>query len=184
MIQRKQRIPMRDLSTMAAEDREAVEKNAMNGRIFNIFKVLAHHPKLVKRWTPFAGHILGKQTLPFRDRELLILRIGWLNQAEYEFAQHELIARRGGVSEADIARLKDGPKAAGWSEKEAALLQVADDLFDSSVVADETWETCAKHYSTEQLMDAVFTVGQYNLVSWALNSFGVPLDDFLPGAKS
>ena len=39
-----------------------------------------------------------------------------------------------------------------------------------------------KKYSTEQLMDAVFTVGQYNLVSWALNSFGVPLDDFLPGS--
>ena len=111
MIKRKQRIPMRDLSTMAAEDREAVEKNAMNGRVFNIFKVLAHHPKLVKRWTPFAGHILGKQTLPFRDRELLILRIGWLNQAEYEFAQHELIAKRGGVSDADVERLKEGPKA-------------------------------------------------------------------------
>jgi hypothetical protein len=25
-----------------------------------------------------------------------------------------------------------------------------------------------------------FTDAQYNLVSWALNSFGVPLDDFLP----
>jgi alkylhydroperoxidase family enzyme len=183
MIQRKQRIPMRDLSTMEAEDRVAVEKNAMNGQIFNIFKVLAHHPKLVKRWTPFAGHVLGKQTLPFRDRELLILRIGWLNQAEYEFAQHELIARKGGVSETDIVRLQDGPKAAGWSEKDSALLQVADDLFENSVVSDETWETLSKHYSTEQLMDAVFTVGQYNLVSWALNSFGVPLDDFLPGAK-
>jgi len=183
MIQRKQRIPMRDLSTMAAEDRATVEKNAMNGRVFNIFKVLAHHPKLVKRWTPFAGHVLAKQTLPFRDRELLILRIGWLNQAEYEFAQHELIAKKGGVSDADITRLKDGPKAAGWSEKEAALLQAADDLFDNSVISDETWETMAKHYSTEQLVDAVFTVGQYNLVSWALNSFGVPLDDFLPGAR-
>jgi hypothetical protein len=33
------------------------------------------------------------------------------------------------------------------------------------------------------MMDLVFTIGQYNLVSWALNSFGVPLDDFLPGAK-
>ena len=183
MIQRKQRVPMRDLSTMTAEDREAVEKNSMNGRIFNIFKVLAHHPKLVKRWTPFAGHILGKQTLPFRDRELLILRIGWLNQAEYEFAQHELIARKGGISDTDIVWLKDGPKAAGWSEKDSALLQVADDLFDNSVVSDETWATMSKHYSTEQLMDAVFTVGQYNLVSWALNSFGVPLDDFLPAAK-
>ena len=184
MIKRKQRIAMRDLSTMAAEDRVAVEKNAMNGRIFNVFKVLAHHPKLVKRWTPFAGHVLAKQTLPFRDRELLSLRIGWLNQAEYEFAQHELIARKGGLDDADIARLKDGPKAAGWSGKEAALVQIADDLFENSVISDETWQALAPHYSTEQLMDAVFTVGQYNLVSWALNSFGVPLDDFLPGAKS
>ena len=120
MIKRKQRIPMRDLSTMAAEDRTTVEKNAMNGQVFNIFKVLAHHPKLVKRWTPFAGHILQKQTLPFRDREMLILRIGWLNQAEYEFAQHELIARRGGLTDADIANIKEGPKARGWSLSSAA----------------------------------------------------------------
>ncbi|HTR83674.1 MAG TPA: carboxymuconolactone decarboxylase family protein [Reyranella sp.] len=183
MIRRKQRIPMRDLSTMAAEDREAVEKNAMNGRVFNIFKVLAHHPKLVKRWTPFAGHILAKQTLPFRDRELLILRIGWLNQAEYEFAQHELIAKRGGLTEADIERIKQGPKAPGWTAHEAALMQAADDLHENSVVSEETWAVLAKTYSTEQLMDAVFTVGQYNMVSWALNSFGVPLDDFLPAAQ-
>jgi alkylhydroperoxidase family enzyme len=183
MIQRKQRVAMRDLSTMSAEDREAVEKNALNGRVFNIFKVLAHHPKLVKRWTPFAGHVLAKQTLPFRDREILILRIGWLNQAEYEFAQHELIARRGGFTDADIQNIKHGPKAAGASAHEAALMQAADDLFENSVISDATWATLAKSYSTEQLMDAVFTVGQYNMVSWALNSLGVPLDDFLPGAK-
>ena len=108
MIKRKQRIPLRDLSTMKPEDREAIEKNAMNGQVFNIFKVMANHPALTKRWTPFAGHILSKQTLPFRDRELLILRIGWLNQAESEFAQHELIAKRGGVTDADIANLKEG----------------------------------------------------------------------------
>lgn len=182
MIKRKQRVAMRDLSTMPAADREIVEKNAMNGQIFNIFKVLANHPPLVKRWTPFAGHILSKQTLPFRDREMLILRIGWLNQAEYEFAQHELIAKRGGVSDADIEKIKKGP-GAGWSEQEAALLQAADDLFENSVVSDATWATLSKSYSTEQMMDVVFTIGQYNLVSWALNSFGVPLDDFLPGAK-
>jgi 4-carboxymuconolactone decarboxylase len=182
MIKRKQRIAMRDLATMADEDRQTIEKNAMNGQIFNIFKVLAHHPKLVKRWTPFAGHVLAKQTLPFRDRELLILRIGWLNQAEYEFAQHRLIARRGGLTDADIENIKNGPKGS-WSAHEGALMQAADDLFENSVVADATWAVLAKSYSTEQLMDVVFTIGQYNLVSWALNSFGVPLDDFLPGAK-
>ena len=113
---------------------------------------------------------------------MLILRIGWLNQAEYEFAQHELIAKKGGLSDADIANIKEGPKARGWSPHEAALMQTVDDLFENSVVSDATWALLSKSYSTEQLMDAVFTVGQYNLVSWALNSFGVPLDDFLPGA--
>lgn len=183
MIKRAQRIPMRDLATMAAEDRETVEKNAMNGQIFNIFKVLAHHPKLVKRWTPFAGHILSKQSLPFRDRELLILRIGWLNQAEYEFAQHELIAKRGGITDPEIEQIKKGPQG-GWNEHEAALMQAADDLYERSVVSDATWAALSKKYSTEQMMDVVFTIGQYNLVSWALNSFGVPLDDFLPKAKT
>ena len=66
---------------------------------------------------------------------------------------------------------------------DAAILQAADDLYENSVVADETWKTLAAHYGTEQMMDLVFTIGQYNLVSWALNSFGVQLDDFLPGAK-
>jgi alkylhydroperoxidase family enzyme len=182
VIKRKQRVPVRDLATLSAEDRETVEKNAMGGQLFNIFKVLAHHPKLVKRWTPFAGHILSKQSLAFRDRELLILRIGWLNQAEYEFAQHELIARRSGFTDADIERIKKGP-AADWSEHEAALIRAADDLFENSVLSDTTWAALARTYSTEQMIDVVFTIGQYNMVSWALNSLGVPLDDFLPAAK-
>ena len=62
-------------------------------------------------------------------------------------------------------------------------MQAADDLFENSVVSDATWAVLSKSYSTEQMMDVVFTIGQYNLVSWALNSFGVPLDDFLPSAK-
>ena len=54
VIKRKQRLPMLDLAELSVEDREAVEKNSMNGKLFNIFRVLANHPKLVKRWTPFA----------------------------------------------------------------------------------------------------------------------------------
>lgn len=182
MIKRKQRVAFADLSKLSAEDQDTLEKNKLNGQVFNIFKVLINHPKLAKRWTVFAGHILQKQTVPFRERELLILRIGWLNQAEYEWAQHVEIAKRGGITEAEIENIKQGPKA-GWNEHEAALLQAADDLFNDSVVSDATWATLSKKYSTQQMLDVVFTIGQYNLVSWALNSCGVPLDDFLPGAK-
>ena len=183
MIKRKQRIPMRDLSALSGEDAETAAKNRLGGRDLNIFRVMMNHPKLTRRWTVFAGHVLQKQTLPPRERELLILRIGWLNQAEYEWAQHVEIAKRCGISAAEIERIQAGP-AAGWNPHEAALLQAVDDLFENSVVSDRTWATLAAKYGTEEMMDVVFTIGQYNLVSWALNSFGVPLDDFLPGAGS
>lgn len=183
MIKRKQRIPLRDLKDLGGEDAETAAKNRVDGRDLNIFRVMMHHPDLTRRWAVFAGHVLRKQTLPPRERELLILRIGWLNQAEYEWAQHVEIAKRCGITEAEIERVKQGP-AAGWNAHEAALLQAADDLFEHSVVSDQTWAALAVKYSTEEMMDVVFTIGQYNLVSWALNSFGVPLDDFLPGARS
>jgi 4-carboxymuconolactone decarboxylase len=181
MMNRKQRIPMRDLSQLTGEDAETAVKNRVNGRDLNLFKVLMHHPDLARRWTVFAGHVLRKQTLPARARELLILRIGWLNQAEYEWAQHVEIAKREGISGQEIERIKRGPKA-GWEPLDAMLLQAVDDLFENSVISDAVWKALSAQYSTQQMIDLVFTVGQYNMVSWALNSFGVPLDDNLPGA--
>jgi len=112
----------------------------------------------------------------------LILRIGWLNQAPYEWEQHVRIGKAAGLTDDEIDRISKGPKA-GWDMHEAALIQAADDLYENSVVSDETWKQLFGRYSIEQMMDLVFTIGQYNLVSWALNSFGVPLDDYLPGAN-
>jgi 4-carboxymuconolactone decarboxylase len=180
---RKQRIPFRDFSTLSAEDRERGERTKVNGQVVNIFRVLMQNPKLARAWSRFAGYILSDQSsLPARDREIAILRIGWLNQAPYEWEQHVRIGKSVGLTDDEIDRIAKGPKA-GWDRHEAALLQAAEDLYERSIVSDETWNQLSERYSIEQMMDAVFTIGQYNLVSWALNSFGVPLDDFLPGAK-
>lgn len=182
MTSRKQRVPFRDFATLSAEEREMVERNKVNGAVVNIFRVLMQHPKLARSWSRFGGYILSKQTLPARDREILILRIGWLNQSQYEWEQHVRIGKRAGLSDEEVDRISKGPKQ-GWDRHDAALIQAADDLFENSVVSDETWKTLSERYNTEQMIDAVFTIGQYNLVSWALNSMGVPLDDYLPGAK-
>ncbi len=183
MTERKQRVPFRDFSTLGAEDREIGERAQVNGKVVNIFRVLMQHPRLTRAWVRFANYILSdQQTLAPREREILILRIGWLNQAPYEFEQHVRIGKAAGLTDDEIDRIGKGPKA-GWSKHDGALLQAADDLFENSVVSDETWKTLSESYNTEQMMDVVFTVGQYNLVSWALNSLGVPLDDYLPGSK-
>ena len=129
----------------------------------------------------FANHILGKSTLSDRDRELLILRIGYLCQAGYEWGQHVQIAKRIGMTDQEIRSAKEGPGMKGLDEKDRLLLTATDELHADSHVGDETWRRLADLYSVEQMMDLVFTVGQYNLVSMALNSFGVQLDEGLPG---
>ena len=151
------------------------------GRVLNIFSTLAHHPKLMKRWLVFGNHVLGKNTLSPRERELAILRIGWLCQAEYEWGQHAAISRALGMSEEEIRRVNDGPDAPGWDPFDATLLRAVDELHGDAMISDATWKALSERYSTQQLMDLVFTVGQYNLVSMALNTLGVQLDEGIDG---
>jgi alkylhydroperoxidase family enzyme len=163
------------------ETRELLERSRVDGRVFNIFRTLAHHPKLLKRWLVFGGHILHKSTLPPRERELLILRIGWLCRAEYEWGQHVLIGRRAGLTDDEINRIKEGPDAPGWKESDAVLLRAVDELHANAFISDAVWKALAARYDTQQLLDVIFTVGQYNLVSMALNTLGVQLDQGIKG---
>lgn len=149
--------------------------------ILNIFRTLAHHPALFRRWTVFGNHVLFKSTLGARERELAILRIGWLCQAEYEWGQHVVIGLRDGLTKEEIERVKAGPTAEGWSELDHAVLTATDELHEDAFITDETWAVLCKHYSSQQIMDLVFAVGQYNLVSMALNTLGVQLDEGIAG---
>ena len=178
------RVPPIDHETLQDEPREILDRSRMNGRTLNIFATLIHHPKLMKRWQVFGNHVLNKSTLPPRDRELLILRIGWLCRAEYEFGQHVVIGKREGLSDEEIERVTRGPDAEGWDPFDATLLRAVDELHGDAFLSEATWKELTARYDTMQLMDAVFTVGQYNLVSMALNTLGVQQDEGYPGFPS
>jgi alkylhydroperoxidase family enzyme len=151
-----------------------------DGATLNIFRTLAYHPKLLKRWLVFGNHILGKNTLPERDRELLILRIGWLCRAEYEWTQHVIIGKRAGLTDEDIARIAVGSDAGGLDPFDRVQLRAVEELHRDAHISDATWAALSERYDTQQLLDLIFTVGQYQLVSMALNSLGVQLDAGLP----
>ncbi len=161
--------------------KKTLQPNVEKGTVFNIFKTLSHHPDLFRRWLVFGNHVLFKSTLPPRERELIILRIGWLCEAEYEWAQHVLIGKEAGLTAEEIDRIKAGPNARGWSETDKLLLQATDELRKDAFITDATWNGLSRHFDKKQLMDVVFAVGQYNLVSMALNTLGVQLDDGLEG---
>ena len=107
-----------------------------DGSELNIFTTLARHPRLMKRWSAFGGVLLYGGTLPARERELLILRAGYLCRAPYEWGQHVEIGKAAGLSDEEIALVALGPDATGWSTDEADLLRSADELHHDSRIGD------------------------------------------------
>ena len=107
----------------------------------------------------------------------MILRTGWQCRSPYEWGQHVVIARAVGITDVEIERIAVGPDAAGWDPFDALLLHAADELHDDQAISDATYAGLAARYDEQQMLDLVFAVGQYHLVSMVLNTFRVERDD-------
>lgn len=144
---------------------------------YNIYKTLAHHPELYTRWSGLGQYLLNGSTLPPRDREIVILRMGWLCQAPYEWSQHARIAKDSAkMSDVEVHAIAEGASAKNWSGFERTLITMVDELRYDGQISDKNWAALRDKYSLEQTIDAFYTAAQYQLVSMALNSLGVQLD--------
>ena len=160
---------------MDAEQQEIVAP--MGERVINIFRTMVQAPKAAKGFLAWGNYVLSKKNdLPAREREIVILRIGFLCKSGYEWTQHVPIGIRAGLTEDEVARSKGGADAPGWSPSDQALLRASDELHHDQFITDATWAALKAHFSDKQCMDVVFTAGQYTQVSMILNSFGVQLD--------
>tara|TARA_B100000900_G_C20402173_1_gene643209 strand:- start:165 stop:722 length:558 start_codon:yes stop_codon:yes gene_type:complete len=149
----------------------------------NLFTTLARHPKLFKRWSVFANHVLFKSSLSAEARELAILRIGWLTQADYEWGQHILIARQCGLSDETIRRVRLGAEASEWTPPERALLVAVDQLHHQCEIGDACWNSLQKSYDENQILDLIFLVGNYRMLSGFMKSTGLLRDADVPGLE-
>jgi 4-carboxymuconolactone decarboxylase len=175
------RLPPLPESEWDEETSDLLESLRRDGHVYNIFATLARHPQLLKRWLVFGGHVLNKSTLPAREREIAILRMGWLCQAEYEWGHHVTIGKQAGLTDDDIKRISEGQDAAGLDPFEATLIRAVDELHANTFIGDSTWKALAERYNTQQVLDLLFTAGQYKLVSMVLNSAGVQLEEGFEG---
>lgn len=150
----------------------------------NILGTLAHHPDLATAYHTLNSHLLFATTLSPRQRELVVLRVGAVRRAEYEWAQHAVLAGDVGLTDAEVAAIAADPQASSWSPLDRALLAATDELIVDGRIGDATWAVLAAELDTDQIMDVIFTVGAYDVLAMLMRSFGVLLDDDLrPGAE-
>jgi alkylhydroperoxidase family enzyme len=165
----------RNSSTVVEGEDEAPGGNAKTA-LPSMLKTVAHHPDLMDPFLDFSAVIAQRGALSRRDSELLALRAAWNCQSEFEWGHHLEYALEAGFSREEIARIPVGPRAEGWSATERALLEAADELHASQRVSDEVWAKLAGEYSDKQLVEILFVVGQYTMLSMFVNSSGVELE--------
>ncbi len=98
--------------------------------------------------------------------------------AEYEWGVHAVaFARPLGLTDEQIAATVHGTgDDPAWSEREALIVRLVDELHDTATVSDGLWSELAAHWAPDQLLELVVAAGWYRLLSGVINAAGVPLE--------
>ncbi len=144
-------------------------------------QILIRHADLYLAHLGIGKQFLSGAQLSIRDRELAILRIGWLSQAPFEWGSHVVIAKRNGVTAEEVERVIEGSTADGWTEHERALIRAMEELHFDSMITDETWDVLAKTYTDKQLIEVTVIAGQYKTVAYMQNSLRIRIPEHKEG---
>ncbi len=160
------------------------------GRLTALDGVLLHSPEFADGWNSMLGAVRGSSTLPADVRELVILRVASRNGASYEWAAHEPVARAAGLGDEQLAAIRVGGLAGGFSaagggaagggaagggaggaalsSAQWAALAYADAMTLHVAVPEVVFDAVRAHFGERQVVELTVTVATYNMVSRVL----------------
>ncbi|WP_160966488.1 carboxymuconolactone decarboxylase family protein [Pseudomaricurvus sp. HS19] len=187
-MNRQQKDPVARISPVRADERTAEAReiidifagtariNVDDNPVLNTF---CQHPQLAKAFLPFNNYLLKSSTLPVRLRQVAILRVCWLKNARYMWSSHLRTSLLRGFDGEEFAQVKRGAESEYWTDQERYIIKATDQLLEEGSLDNRHWDGLKAFLSTEQLMDLLFTVGTYVLLSLAINSIGIEREDEL-----
>ena len=146
-----------------------------HGSKANVTLMFANHPDLSLAYLPFSKHLLQTCTLPTRLFELAILRLFCHRYSEYLWFHRIEFAEKAGITLEQINLIGRG-EADVWSPLEKHVLRAADQLCIGGDIDDATWNGLAADLNPKQLIDLVFTIGNYIMLTGVLNVAGLVLE--------
>jgi 4-carboxymuconolactone decarboxylase len=145
------------------------------GRPPNLYHCLANHPRLVAAWSDFSKALRHDTRTPRALRELVILRGAQLMKSEYEWAQHLKMARKAGISDAQIEALSSWKKSNLFDAREKAALALAEAVTQGKV-SDEVYAEAMRHFDHHDYVELSITAAFYAMVGRMLDAMGVQLE--------
>jgi len=144
-----------------------------------LFRTFVRAPAMADAMTALGRFVLGRElALDLHDRELVIHRVCARCRCEYEWGVHAVFfGPRAGLSAAQLdATVSDGPDAGTWSDRDALLVRLVDELHDTASVSDALWAQLAATWSDEQLLELLLLAGWYHAIAYLANGACVELE--------
>jgi alkylhydroperoxidase family enzyme len=148
---------------------------ADTGEVPQIVATLLRHPRLYEKHAAVGAALLGGGVLSPRQRELAILRTGWLCGAPFEWGEHVAMAKRAGLGTAEIERLTQDAETAGWNDADGAIVSAAEELHRGAMISDAVWARLGAVLDEGQLIELVYVVGHYTKVAYLQNALRLRL---------
>ena len=145
------------------------------GAVPNLYRALGNHPNLVAAWTEFSKTLRHDTRTPRALRELVILRGAQIMRSEYEWAQHLPMARKAGVSEAQITDLASWENSSKFSAREKAALALGEAVTQGHV-SDAVYREAKKHFDDHDYVEIALVAAFYAMVGRMLDAMGVELE--------
>ena len=165
-------IPPPPEDEMPEEIREALSKMPP----LNLFRVLANTPASFREFMAMGGSILFRSDFDARKRELTILRVAHVTGSLYEWTQHVAFAKRVGVTDEEIEKVRaDGP-VTSLDEEGNLLCRVADEITRDVRLSDGALSQIIDRYGNRGAAELILCCSWFNLVSRFLESARVPLE--------
>jgi 4-carboxymuconolactone decarboxylase len=145
-----------------------------------LFRTLAIHPDLMSRMRPLGSGILNHGAVAPRDREIVVHRACARAGAHYEWGVHAVaFAEAVGLTTNQVASTATGGASDPcWSDGDAMLIRLADELHDTDTVSDDLWAQLSPRYTDQQLLELIVTAGWYRTIAYVINAARIRLESW------
>ena len=138
-----------------------------------VLLTFAHHPQLADLFSQFNIHLLSTSTLPVRLRQIAIMRVAWICKATYLWSSHLRTSLRCGLEPEVFAPIQSGAGDPHFTEFERVLIRATEELVHDRKISDTSWRSLMAEWTSQQMLDFLFTVGAYAMLAGVMRSTGV-----------
>ena len=143
----------------------------------NLFTMLAGAPALIGPTLRLGEAILTKSDLDVVLRELAILHTARITGTEYEWVQHEAIARLVGIEEEKIDAVERGSiDGDPFDARESLALSIVGELLEGGTPSEELVKRGEAELGRAQLLELLIVAGYYAMLGGVMRAVRIDVD--------